>query len=279
MYVCPLCTNGYGRDALDDKTLTLEHAPPESLGGRPVCLTCKPCNNDAGRGVDAHMKRRDNVHRMMAGTMDDFRPIIANVGAASVHANFYNGPGGILLFGVPRANPPASNETLQAELARAIEATQNFRFGVTAHRDEFDNWLATIGWLRSAYLIAFAVFGYAYIFQNRLRAVRDQLAAPEAKIIHTFSIYLPQENLATNQCFIVDEPAPLRSLAVRMGRQVVLLPFVTDGLYEELAARSQISQNFEVPLTGRPLPWPNEPMHLMDFDCVRGITRTSKAPA
>ena len=33
--------------------VTLEHAPPRSLGGAPVCLTCKSCNNKASL-IDHH---------------------------------------------------------------------------------------------------------------------------------------------------------------------------------------------------------------------------------
>lgn len=43
-----------------DRTLTFEDAPPKSYGGKPVALTCKPCNNSFGSSVDASLARYDS---------------------------------------------------------------------------------------------------------------------------------------------------------------------------------------------------------------------------
>jgi hypothetical protein len=45
---------------LADGTLTFEDAPPGSYGGKPVALTCKPCNNSFGSSVDASLARYDS---------------------------------------------------------------------------------------------------------------------------------------------------------------------------------------------------------------------------
>ena len=54
-YVCPLCMRAFTRYALAAKELTLEHVPPESLGGRRLVLTCRHCNNRAGAKVDSQI--------------------------------------------------------------------------------------------------------------------------------------------------------------------------------------------------------------------------------
>ena len=46
--VCPLCRRPFGREGLASGTLTFEGAPPKSYGGKPVALTCRPCNNSSG---------------------------------------------------------------------------------------------------------------------------------------------------------------------------------------------------------------------------------------
>ena len=35
-------------EGLASGTLTFEDAPPKSYGGKPVALTCRPCNNSSG---------------------------------------------------------------------------------------------------------------------------------------------------------------------------------------------------------------------------------------
>jgi hypothetical protein len=50
VYFCPICEQAFGRDALADKRLTLEHVPPRALGGRPILLTCLSNRRDSAGG-------------------------------------------------------------------------------------------------------------------------------------------------------------------------------------------------------------------------------------
>ena len=40
-YLCPLCFRVFP----DLAELSEEHAPPQSIGGRSICLTCRDCNS------------------------------------------------------------------------------------------------------------------------------------------------------------------------------------------------------------------------------------------
>jgi hypothetical protein len=57
-YVCPICMIGFKHSALAEKALTFEHAPPESIGGQGIILTCNRCNNDSGHSIDKAVDRR-----------------------------------------------------------------------------------------------------------------------------------------------------------------------------------------------------------------------------
>src|SRR4051812_45260602 len=48
-YVCPQCSRAFHHSAIVMKppALTLEHVPPESVGGNTLVLTCKECNEKA----------------------------------------------------------------------------------------------------------------------------------------------------------------------------------------------------------------------------------------
>jgi hypothetical protein len=68
VYGCPLCLRGFSSDEVEaDGMLSEEHAPPESLGGEVVCLTCRDCNSSAGSQLDSHMKRRANMIDFLSG--------------------------------------------------------------------------------------------------------------------------------------------------------------------------------------------------------------------
>ena len=54
-FICPICLATFSRkiisrsDKQDKPVLTLDHYPPQCLGGRQVCLTCQNCNNTLGK--------------------------------------------------------------------------------------------------------------------------------------------------------------------------------------------------------------------------------------
>ena len=64
-YCCPLCENMFDRAALSDGTLTIEHVPPASQGGKGLVLTCRKCNTTAGSTVDAETHRRQEHYKFL----------------------------------------------------------------------------------------------------------------------------------------------------------------------------------------------------------------------
>jgi hypothetical protein len=52
VYVCPLCTTKYfyviDNEIYGNSEFSIDHLPPESIGGKFKVLTCKKCNNDSG---------------------------------------------------------------------------------------------------------------------------------------------------------------------------------------------------------------------------------------
>jgi hypothetical protein len=52
IYICPLCAKNYyiytSSGIEGNSEFSLDHVPPESLGGKFKILTCKKCNNDSG---------------------------------------------------------------------------------------------------------------------------------------------------------------------------------------------------------------------------------------
>ena len=51
--MCPICLERFSRErARKGREVTLEHAPPKTLGGVEMCLTCTSCNRSAGSSLD-----------------------------------------------------------------------------------------------------------------------------------------------------------------------------------------------------------------------------------
>ena len=54
VYLCPLDLKPH-HNVYEDDPLTLEDAPPKSLGGKAHVLTCRSCNNNRGHDIDAEL--------------------------------------------------------------------------------------------------------------------------------------------------------------------------------------------------------------------------------
>jgi hypothetical protein len=70
-YACPLCLKPHGRAQLDAGLLTREDVPPRWAGGRPLLLTCKPCNDRAGSELDGQAAHREAQHDFLANRAPD----------------------------------------------------------------------------------------------------------------------------------------------------------------------------------------------------------------
>lgn len=168
LYACPLCLLGFSVDEIEDGgRLTEEHAPPDKLDGEVVCLTCADCNHRAGRILDSHMVRAERLLDFAAGR--DTPPLRARIGVNGVEqrSRVSRETGGVKFFGVPRANAPGTTGAIQSVLEELV-ALGDSACGTTINvtfDEPFDERHVAIGWLRSAYLVAFAAFGYRYIFQ------------------------------------------------------------------------------------------------------------------
>jgi len=121
------------------------------------------------------------------------------------------------------------------------------------------------GWLRAAYLVAFARFGYRYILRPELDIVRGQIADPTVEhapraVLHNYSHAPTRRGI-----WIVERPRPLASVHVAIGRWAMFLPGlgIDSSFYENLAARKQWPPRGT--LRGLSATWPTEPVLAFDW--------------
>ena len=68
VYCCPLCLRGFDAEHMDH--LSIEDVPPRSVGGRPLLLTCRECNNKHGTELDAHAKAGRDLGEILQGSRE-----------------------------------------------------------------------------------------------------------------------------------------------------------------------------------------------------------------
>ena len=136
------------------------------------------------------------------------------------------------------------------------------RFGITLARGFRPN-EAKVGWLKSAYIVAFAALGYTYVLTSQLQPIRDQIAAPNEELVSGFWANQSTADLSTRALGLIRFGDDVSSLAVQMGRQIVFLPMPGEGdAYAYLAAT--FSKGAQFNLDCKVLPWPRTLVMGMD---------------
>ena len=133
-YLCPLCLDVLLTvDEFETGELTVEHVPPEALGGRDLVLTCKACNNHAGSNFDGQAHRQERLRQLLSGQSDRPETVTFTVDDFPTRVEMRTaGRTGMLFTVVPQINNPADLE-LAIEHMRVLSerGRTDFRFTVT----------------------------------------------------------------------------------------------------------------------------------------------------
>lgn len=179
-YICPLCVRQFSEDALvqtSENPLTLEDAPPKSLGGKANVLTCRECNNIAGQKIDWHLTARMNEldqYGFVPGV--EFYPEFDNDGLIVQGAIKVSEEGEITANHVKKKNDPVKLNKYVA--STGAEDLINIKF-----RDsKVDIFRLQLALLKVAYLLTFEKFGYSFLLHDVYNRLREQLRDPEVEV-------------------------------------------------------------------------------------------------
>ncbi|WP_220292424.1 HNH endonuclease [Streptomyces sp. MBT84] len=269
-YACPCCLVAYPREAVSGGLLTIEDVPPRSVGGRPLLLTCKRCNNTAGSDFDSHAATRANAEDFMRGRITGHTlPMTSHVDGIPLRGTAQWTDSGLQFVGVPKRNDPKVQAAHLVALDAYVESGDSRpNHSFTVHT-RFDEARARISWIRAAYLAAFAALGWSYIFRGVMDPYRKQLQQPDVSVVPTYIFRDPNASVAVRRVLLVDRPDELRCVAVVMGEHTVFLPSLfrprpCDELVEAFASRRAAGDRLSVTLDGKEVPWPRWATYFMD---------------
>ncbi|MEV0241941.1 hypothetical protein AB0I06_18695 [Streptomyces sp. NPDC050674] len=269
-YACPCCLVAYPREAVSAGLLTIEDVPPKSVGGRPLLLTCKRCNNTAGADFDSHAATRADAEDFMRGRVTGRPlPVTSHVDGIPLRGTAQWTESGVQIFGIPKQNDPK----VQAAHIEALDAyvesgnpRPNHSF--TIHT-RFDETRARISWIRAAYLAAFAALGWSYIFRGVMEPYRKQLQQPDISVAQAYILRDSNAPSEERRVLLVDHPDELRCVAVVMGEHTVFLPSIfrpmtCDELADAFASKRAEGDRLSVSMDGKKVPWPRWATYFLD---------------
>lgn len=226
-YLCPLCLQLFP----DLDGLSEEHVPPSSIGGKAICLTCSSCNNVAGHTIDSALIREHKFSQFLAKDGPPTRVRVSH-GDLSLNCEIQDREGAIQI----RVLPGQNNPKVEAAIQKIFESGDitGLQFQITANGGyRIGN--ADVAYLKSAYLGAFAKFGYTWIFRVDTSPIRTQIQ-------HYQSVVLPSYRFALNP----DDPSelvngfyfmekPFVAVMAVIQKYAVLLPWVGGPQSEKIA--------------------------------------------
>ncbi len=256
-YICPICGNLFDKESVENKTLTIDHVPPKSIGGKPLVLTCESCNNDLGSKLDSQIKNYQDfvksVKTISTGNGHLTQKVKYQVNGHEVNAICKMNNSEININFHKKINNPINVTSINEFLESQTKSANNgFKFSISPnsrfHMRYFD-----IALLKNAYLTIFAKLGYTYIFHENYKIIRNQIINYDKEILKNFIIRLNNDYEGFN-LFI--SKSPFKAILVQINNALVVLPTITskNDLYVKLSKYNEKKINFE----SDPLTWPEE---------------------
>jgi hypothetical protein len=279
IYLCPLCTVAYDRDSIEDGSLTDEDVPPKSVGGQPLVLTCKLCNSRHGHSIDAHQTRLLEAQRLGKRIPGVTFPLnltgpdgFINRGEAS-----WTDEGHLQHRGIEAMNDWRDREGTMKRFREVMEGGDigfSSPWSISIRR-------AKLSIYRSAYLAAFAQYGYALILRESFEPLRRALDNPDDEQYSVPIAEVPDSKVDGRLVFELLVPSEFAGcIGVFVSGHVAIIPWITQppDFYEaHHRGLAGGSATFTATL-GQPLGWPSEPLHLLDAAITDDNRRQWAAP-
>ena len=233
---CPICLTPFSEAQVKSgRQVTLEHAPPKTLGGKIVCLTCTDCNNKGSRLDRLAMmerKARDD-HARGRGTRVEMEFFGLGITSGYIHQKDDAAATKFAKQPVPTSiNELPGGSTMRLPYLPIDSDTKvtdaDVRKGIRFRIRKPNPHKVSVSWLRSAYLLLFSLLGsegYRYAKSDALRPVREQIMNPDKVIIKgCLGMELSDLDLPVDPLIMMNHGHKPAFWIVIMGDRCVSLP-------------------------------------------------------
>lgn len=190
-FICPLCRRIFNIGQLGEQFnsyITLEHVPPENLGGKPLVLTCKDCNSTCGHDLDVYL--RNEIEHLERAYFNGSKGHSSkySYGGFEVNAITNEDKDGTINIRIERKrnSPIVFDKFSESVYKSANDLHIDGHLILGDHRRNVK--MADVAKLKSAYLYAFYKLGYKYIMYTKLDTIRKQIQHPHDDICPLYYI-------------------------------------------------------------------------------------------
>lgn len=187
IFICPICLQKFNlKECLNARDIiSLEDVPPKALGGRPLTITCKNCNNSCGHDLDTYLVNEiRNGHKLLLSESQKQKGTIS-VGTTELLGKFsidLNSKS-ISVTINENNNNPANIDDAKFNLKKAFEDQRSIDIKLKFTEQKRYPQVLIPSILKNAYLLAFHELGYRYILRSNLDIIRRQILYPQQIIL------------------------------------------------------------------------------------------------
>jgi hypothetical protein len=186
--ICPVCLNFHSENKLIHTSvnpLTIEHLPPEALGGKPLILTCKDCNSTSGHTLDTSLIEYYKVNPFLK---------LEDKSKVKIPATTFKSTDKKILTSSATLEYQADNTlffklnidkgSYREKIFETIPSFKEVKVDFVFHTPPIK--FIQIALLRVAYLIAFSKFGNAFILNKVYNGIRQQILQPTSDVLSAY---------------------------------------------------------------------------------------------
>ena len=159
LYMCPFCKENfigiYQDNVFCTSEFTLDHYPPQSVGGKKKALVCKKCNNNYGLEVDHVLEDYLKSKSFVSQGSEKVRTSFQYSDTKGKYKGQIYWNKGALVMELPFKKYPLAKEWVSKR--HTVDSKINFTFSVPSDK------LLIRALLRVAYLIFFEFRGYEFV--------------------------------------------------------------------------------------------------------------------
>lgn len=229
-YLCPLCATNFILILEDgdhsNAEFSLDHFPPESVGGTLKILTCKKCNNDAGRFYEGELLKKMHYEASRNNNPDSLvQTKFKLTGIKGNYSGFFKreNDGELILDFSEKVKTTAP---FLKDWIDNLSSKNNWEATLTIKRPDDKKILKAV--LKSAYLICFINWGYDFIFSANGNLMREVLNGVKEYPTDTLSYWFDKNSPVIKQ---IPKGLCLIEKPLEMHSYIVNVPLEIDGYY------------------------------------------------
>lgn len=186
-YICPICLKIFNKKDID--LLSKEHVPPESVGGKIICLTCIPCNTKFGSKIEGSISdyfksiEFDDIFFSSDNNVTKRKTKINKSISSSIEKN----NGNIIIKIDEKNSNPFEVKNFFNQLKKTGYSELKFKNPHPINSDKIN-----LSLLKSAYLYFFSNIGYNSLMWSSFKLIRDQINNPTIDQINGFNFIINQ---------------------------------------------------------------------------------------